>query len=51
MYTVYEQLKSDGKRFPVYQHKDRFDCEVWAENHKVDWKSVVDGKAVFVIED
>lgn len=49
MFVVYEVFKSDGKRFPVYHHHYWHDCYVWAFNHNFDWKSVVEGRAKFVI--
>lgn len=33
MFTVYEVF-ADGKRFQVFQHKHRIDCEAWVRNHE-----------------
>lgn len=51
MFVVYEVFNSDGKRFPMFYHKDRFDCEVWAANHSLDMISVQAGRAKLVIEE
>lgn len=51
MFRVYEVFKSDGKGFLAYEHRDKFDCEVWIRNHECDTKSVVNGLAEFVIID
>lgn len=32
MFKVYE-LFEDGKKFLMFQNKDRFTCEVWLINH------------------
>ena len=39
MYIVYEIGKKgkayeDGKRFFRFEHKDRFECEVYVDHHK-----------------
>lgn len=33
MYGVYEVFE-DGKRFLLFEHNDRFTCEVYARNHQ-----------------
>lgn len=33
MYGVYEVFE-DGKRFLLFEHNDRFTCEVYAQNHQ-----------------
>lgn len=50
MFVVYEEFLKDGKRFPMFWHKYRFDCEVWAKNHD-DMKSVQAGDARLIIEE
>ena len=34
MYTVYEVFKKDEMKFPRFSHKDRFECEVYADQNK-----------------
>ena len=51
MFAVYEQFKKDGKRFLMYWHKERFDCEVWAANHCLSMKSCQTGRAELVVVD
>lgn len=33
MYAVFEVF-DDGKRFLLFEHNDRFTCEVYARNHQ-----------------
>lgn len=50
MFKVYEVFNNDGKRFLVYQHRYKFDCLCWIENHRCSWSTVVNQKAHFEIE-
>ena len=49
--TVYEVFKSDGKRFPLYNHDDYFTCECWVNNHLECTTALRLGKSYLVIDD
>lgn len=51
MFTVYEVFKKDGAKFWRFEHKDRFDCECWIENHAYAERSYLLGLADFIIEE
>lgn len=51
MYIVYEIFKSDGKRFFLYESKDRFSCEVFIYRNKYDaTQAVRNGDSYLIIE-
>ncbi len=50
MFVVEEVFRADGKRFPMYWHKDQFTAEVWAINHRCDMVSVQAGRAELIVE-
>ena len=49
MYRVYEEFKSDGKRFFRFESADRFECEVWVDHHQYE-RAVCNGWSQFVVE-
>lgn len=51
MFVVFEVFFSDGKKFPVFECKDRFECEVWIRNKGSEFNSVNKGRSALVIEE
>lgn len=48
-YTVYE-IMPDGKKFFRFESNDRFDCEVYINNHCYDY-NVMRANSALVIEE
>lgn len=48
-YAVYEVFE-DGKKFCLFEHKDKFECECWAANHAECTNALRTGRAYLVIE-
>lgn len=50
MYAVYEEFESDKKRFLLHEHEDKFECEVWLENHRDCTTALRIGRSHLIIE-
>lgn len=50
-FVVYEVFYSDGKKFPMFESKDRFDCEVWIHNEGSELISVNNRRAFLIVEE
>lgn len=51
MFVVYEVFKADGKKFLRFKDEDKFNCEVYAYQHKYDYGAILNGKSYLVIEE
>jgi hypothetical protein len=50
MCRVYQECK-DGKRFFLFEHEDRFECEVYVDHHKYDRAYTTCGAKMLIEED
>lgn len=50
-YGVFEVFKSDGKRYLLYTHDDKFTCECWATNHDDCTTALRNGSSFLIIEE
>ena len=50
MFKVYEVFK-DGKKYPMYEHEDKFECECWLVNHLGCTNALRNGFAELIIEE
>ena len=52
MWYVYEVLTAtDDKKIKVFQHPDKFECEVWAINHSEFTNGLCIGRTYLTIEE